>query len=264
MVGVKEGGPVAHTVGQVAGLAGVTVRTLHHYDEIGLLSPQGRSRSGYRVYSGSDLDRLQQVLFYRELGFGLTEIAAILSAPDADAAAHLRRQHHLLTEKVDRLLAMLAAIEKETEAQQMGISLTPEERFEVFGDFVPEEHEAEARERWGGTDAYEQSQRRVAGYSKDDWLRIKAEAEDITSRLATAQAAGEPAAGDVAMDLMEEYRQHISRWYYDCGYDIHRGLGDMYVADPRFTATYEAVAPGLAQYVRDASHANADRAEAAG
>ena len=252
-----------HTVGQVAELAGVTVRTLHHYDEIGLLSPRGRRRSGYRVYSGADLDRLQQVLFYRELGFGLKQITAIVSAPDADAAAHLRRQHHLLTEKVGRLRAMLAAIEKEMEAQQMGISLTPEERFEVFGDFVPEDHEDEARERWGGTEAYEQSQRRVAGYSKDDWLRIKAEAEDITSRLAAAQATGEPAAGDVAMDLMEEYRQHISRWYYDCGYDIHRGLGDMYVADPRFTATYEAVAPGLAAYVRDASHANADRGEGA-
>jgi DNA-binding transcriptional MerR regulator len=255
---------VGYTVGQLAGFAGVTVRTLHHYDEIGLLSPAGRSTSGYRAYDDADLDRLQQVLFYRELGFGLTEIASILAEPDTGAAEHLRRQHRLLTQRVERLQAMVAAVEKEMEAQDVGISLTPQERFEVFGDWLPEEYEAEAEQRWGGTEAYAPSQRRVSTYSKDDWLRIKVEGEDIEARLVAAQSAGEPADGTVAMDLVEEYRQHISRWYYDCGYDIHRGLGDMYVADPRFTDRYEAIAPGLAQYVRDASHANADRGEATG
>ena len=143
----------------------------------------------------------------------------------------------------------------------MGISLTPQERFEVFGHWLPQEYEAEAEQRWGGTEAYAQSQRRVSTYTKDDWLRIKAEGEAIESRLVAAKEAGEPASSVVAMDLMESYRQHITRWYYECGCDIHRGLGDMYVADPRFTARYEAIAPGLAQYVRDASHANADRGE---
>lgn len=253
-----------YTVGQLAGIAGVTVRTLHHYDEIGLLSPEGRSSSGYRRYSGVDLDRLQQVLFYRELGFGLEEIASILAQPDTGAADHLRRQHRLLVQRVERLQAMVVAVEKEMEAQHVGISLTPRERFEVFGDWLPQEYEAEAEQRWGGSDAYVQSQRRVSTYTKEDWLRIKAEGEDVEARLVAAAATGEPADGTVAMDLMEEYRQHISRWYYDCGYDIHRGLGDMYVADPRFRARYEGIAPGLAQYVRDASHANADRGEAAG
>lgn len=254
---------MSYTVGQVAEIAGVTVRTLHHYDEIGLLSPDGRTTSGYRRYSGVQLDRLQQVLFYRELGFGLDEIASILGQPDTGAADHLRRQHQLLTQRVARLQAMVTAVEKEMEAQHVGISLTPQERFEVFGDWLPEDYEVEAEERWGGTEAYGQSQRRVATYTKDDWLRINAEGEEIEARLVAAAVAGEPPDGSAAMDLMEEYRQHISRWYYDCGYDIHRGLGDMYVDDPRFRARYEGIAPGLAQYVRDASHANADRGEAA-
>src|SRR5205823_6930017 len=117
---------------------GVSVRTLHHYDEIGLLTPGDRSPVGYRRYSEQDLERLQQILFYRELGFTLEQIATILDDPRADAAAHLRRQHRLLVRRIERLQAMVAAVEFALEAQQVGISLTPEERFEVFGDHDPE------------------------------------------------------------------------------------------------------------------------------
>src|SRR5262245_44379930 len=102
---------MSYPVGKVAELAGVTVRTLHHYDEIGLLSPGDRSPAGYRQYREADLERLQQVLYYRELGFSLEEIAAILDDPDAGPATHLRRQHRLLTERIDRLKAMVAAVE---------------------------------------------------------------------------------------------------------------------------------------------------------
>jgi DNA-binding transcriptional MerR regulator len=248
------------TVGQVARLSGVTIRTLHHYDEIGLLRPRGRTEAGYRSYAEADLERLQQILLYRELGFPLDEIAAIMGDRRVGANEHLRRQHGLLKERIGRLELMVAAIEREMEAQQMGIQLTPEERFEVFGDFDPDEYAQEAEERWGGTDAYRESQRRVAQYSKQDWLTIKAEGGDITRRFADAMRSGAEPAGDTAMGLAEEHRQHISRWFYECGYDIHRGLGDMYVADPRFTATYEAVGEGLATYIRDAIHANAARA----
>jgi DNA-binding transcriptional MerR regulator len=257
---VKETQTPGYTVGQVAELSGVTVRTLHHYDEIGLLSPGERTAAGYRRYGEDDLERLHQVLSYRELGFALEEIATILDDPEADAAAHLRRQHRLLTDRIARLREMVAAVDKAMEAQQMGIALTPEERFEVFGDFDPDRHEEEARERWGETDAYKQSQRRAAGYTKDDWLRIKAEGAETERGLAAALAGGVPATGEDAMDLAEQHRQQISRWFYDCPYELHRGLGDMYVGDPRFTAHYEDITPGLAQYLRDAIHANADRA----
>ncbi|GLX00030.1 MerR family transcriptional regulator [Microtetraspora sp. NBRC 16547] len=250
---------MSYSVGQVAAFAGVTVRTLHHYDEIGLLSPSERTGAGYRRYSESDLDRLQRVLFYRELGFSLEEIAAILDEPGLDALTHLRRQHELLRKRIARLTEMVEAVETAMEAQIMGISLTPEERFEVFGDFRPEEYAEEAKERWGGTDAFEQSRRRTTAYTKEDWLRIKQEAAEALAGFAAAYEAGVPADGEQVMDAAERHRAHISRWFYDCGYEMHKGLGELYVSDPRFTANYESTAEGLARYVRDAIHANADR-----
>jgi hypothetical protein len=115
----------------------------------------------------------------------------------------------------------------------------------------------EAQERWGETEAYRQSQRRTASYDQEDWDRIKAEADSITRRFAELLAAGEPAGGPAATGLAEEHRRHIGLWFYDCSKEMHRGLGDMYVDDPRFTANYDAVAPGLARYIRDAIHATA-------
>jgi DNA-binding transcriptional MerR regulator len=251
---------MGYSVGDLARLAGVSVRTLHHYDQIGLLPPSGRTASGYRRYAYADLERLQRILAYRELGFSLDEVAKILDDPDLDPVEHLRRQHTLVAEKVQRLQQQLAAIEKAMEARQMGIKLNPEEMFEVFGDSDPNEYAEEAGQRWGETDAYRESQRRAASYGKQDWLRIKAEGEQVRQRLIAAMRAGLAASSTEAMDAAEEHRQQISRWFYDCGYDIHRGLAEMYVADPRFTANYENAAPGLAQYLHDAILANADRA----
>ncbi|MBQ0903115.1 MerR family transcriptional regulator [Micromonospora sp. U21] len=248
---------MAYTVGQVARVAGVTVRTLHHYDEIGLLSPSGRTPASYRRYDDADLERLQLVLYYRELGFPLEEIAAIIDDPAADPAAHLRRQHELLTVRIKRLQEMVTAIEFAMEASKLNIQLTPEDRFEVFGDFNPEEHEAEAEQRWGDTDAYRESNRRASRYTKDDWLRIKAENEDWGRRIVAVLASGVPADSPEAMELAEEHRQIISRWFYECSYEVHTGLADMYLADERFTRHYEDVAPGLAAYLNEAIHANA-------
>ncbi|MGA3487304.1 MerR family transcriptional regulator [Micromonosporaceae bacterium DT55] len=246
-----------HPVGEVARLAGVTVRTLHHYDEIGLLSPRGRTHAGYRRYDDADLARLQQILFYRELGFSLEEIAAILDDPAADATAHLRRQHELLTARISRLQEMAAAVELALEAEKMGMSLTPEERFDVFGDQDPQQYAEETKQRWGGTDAYRESARRAGQHSKEDWLRIKAENEDWNRRFTEVMAAGAPAGGPAAMALAEEHRQHICRWFYDCSYEMHTALADMYLADARFTETYEKIRPGMAAYLAEAIHANA-------
>lgn len=250
---------MGYSVGAVARLTGVTVRTLHHYDEIGLLSPGERTAAGYRRYSEADLERLQQILGYRELGFPLEQIATILADRSADPIVHLRRQHALLLDRLERLRKMVDAIEFMMEAQQMGIKLTAQERFEVFGDFDPDQYAQEAHERWGGTDAYRESQRRVASYTKQDWQRIKAETEGLYRRLAEAMAAGVPASDQTAMDLAEEHRRQISQWFYECGYEIHRGLGEMYVTDARFTETIDAHTPGLARYLRDAIVANAAR-----
>ncbi|NES16410.1 MULTISPECIES: MerR family transcriptional regulator [Micromonospora] len=248
---------MAYTVGQVARAARVTVRTLHHYDEIGLLSPSGRSPAGYRRYDDADLERLQVIRAYRELGFPLEEIAEILDDPGGDRLPHLRRQHELLTGRIGKLQEMVAAIEFAMEARKLDIQLTPEERFEVFGDFDPDEHAEEAERRWGGTEAYRQSAERTARYSKEDWQRNKAENEDWARRIGALFDSGAPADGAEAMALAEEHRQLITRWFYDCPYEMHTCLADMYVADPRFTAYFEKIRPGLAAYLNEAIHANA-------
>lgn len=247
-----------YSVGEVARVAGVTVRTLHHYDEIGLLSPVRRSPAGYRLYGEAELARLQRILCYRELGFELDKIAAILDDPDIDPVDHLCRQHALLTGRIERLQEMAAAIEKTMEARKMGINLTPDEIFEVFGD-DPTAHADEAEQRWGDTDAWRESHRRTATYGKDDWRAIRQEADEIESRFAAALAAGQSPTGEGVLDIAEEHRQHISRWFYDCPPATHRELGEMYVADPRFAAHYEDRAAGLAQFVSTAVVANADR-----
>src|SRR5689334_11566338 len=200
-------------VGDVAALAGITVRTLHHYDRIGLLSPSERTSAGYRRYTPSDLDRLHRVLVYRELGFPLEEIATLLDDPGADPVAHLRRQLALLRDRLERTRAMVAAVEKEMEAAHMGIQLTPEERFEVFGDNDPAQYADEVEQRWGDTDAYRESRRRTTTYTKADWQRIKDESEEIEQALASALQAGAPADSERAMDAAEAHRQHISRWF---------------------------------------------------
>jgi MerR family transcriptional regulator, thiopeptide resistance regulator len=154
---------------------------------------------------------------------------------------------------------MAAAVEHAMEARKMGINLTPEERFEVFGDKDPEQYAEEAERRWGGTETYAESQRRAATYTKEDWKRLQAEVDDWSERYAALVAAGESPDGEAATGLAEEHRQHINRWFYECPYDMHRCLGDMYVSDERFKAFYDSMHPRLAEHLRDAIKANAAR-----
>ncbi|MEN8654945.1 MerR family transcriptional regulator [Streptomyces sp. 21So2-11] len=250
---------MSYSVGQVAGFAGVTVRTLHHYDEIALLSPSGRSHAGHRRYDDADLDRLQQILFYRELGFPLDEVAALLDDPAADPQDHLRRQHELLSARITKLQEMAAAVETVMEAKKMGINLTPEEKFEVFGDHDPEAYAQEVEERWGGSDAYRESRRRSASYTKEDWQRIQAEADAINRRFVALMESGAEPESPAAMDVAEAHRGWISANHYTCSYEIHVGLAEMYVADERFTRNIDRIKPGLAAFQREAMLANAIR-----
>lgn len=245
-------------VGEVSRLVGISVRTLHHYDEIGLVVPSGRTPKGYRSYSSADVERLHQVLTYRELGFVLDDIATLLDDPTVDAFAHLSRQRALLDARIDRLHQMAAAVDKMMEAKKMGIQLTPEEQREVFGDdWLGDEYAGEAEERWGDTEAWKQSQTRTASFTKDDWKRIKAETDALEADFAAAMKAGVPADSERAAVLAERHRAGIEQ-HYDCGYEMHVCLAEMYIADERFTKHYDDVAPGLARYVRDAIVANAE------
>jgi DNA-binding transcriptional MerR regulator len=144
-----------YSIGEIAALAHVSVRTLHHYDQTGLLGPAGRTAAGHRRYGRDDLQRLRTILFYRELGFGLEQIAEILADPGGTTDDHLRAQHRMLRSRIDRDTDLLRAIEKEMEARRMGISLTPEEQFEIFGsDKHTGEYAQDAERRWGDTDAW--------------------------------------------------------------------------------------------------------------
>jgi MerR family transcriptional regulator, thiopeptide resistance regulator len=165
----------------------------------------------------------------------------------------------VLLDRIGRLERMAAAVEKAMEARTMGIRLTPEERFEVFGDHDPDEYAAEVEERWGRTDQYRESQRRAASYTKADWERIKAQGQAAITRVVAAMEAGLPADSPDAMDGAEAHRRQISDAFYELSYSGHVGLAEMYIADPRFTATYEKIALGLAQYLHDAIKANASR-----
>jgi DNA-binding transcriptional MerR regulator len=241
-----------YTVGEVAEIAHVSVRALHHYDAIGLLVPSGRTSAGYRTYSEADLKRLQQILVYRALEFCLDDIAAMLAESGASADDHLRRQHRLLREQIDHRRDLLVAIEKEMEARAMGISLTPQEQFELFGDDWPgDDYAAEAERRWGDTEAWTQSQARTAALTKQDWIEIKAATEANEAAFAAAMRAGEPVDSAHVQELVEAHRAGVCR-FWDCSPEAHKNLADMYLADDRFRKHYDDVAPGLAEYVNRA------------
>ncbi len=257
--GVAADRATLSTVGEVSTLARVSVRTLHHYDEIGLLSPSHRSDSGYRLYDIEDLARLQQILFYRELGFPLAEIRQLMLDPAFDRRSALVAQRDLLARNAERAAALLHAVEEALDAIEEGTAMDKEEMFEVFGDFDPTQYEDEVKERWGETEAYRESARRTARYTKEDWKRFKAESEEITTALIAAFDRGLPSTDPEVLDIVERHRQQIGTWFYECPPEMHANLGRMYVADPRFTKTYEDMRPGLAQYVCDANVANAER-----
>ena len=251
---------MSYTVSEVSQAAGVTVRTLHHYDEIGLLRPSARSKAGYRQYDDLDLERLQEVLFYRELGFGLKEITRLVDAPAHNRSRILKQQRKLIEQQIKRLQAMVESVDEALQAHEDGRTMNKDEMFDVFGDFDPAEYEDEVRDRWGETEAYAESSKRTARYTKEDWKRMGEESGAINRHLAELFAAGTAPETPEALRAAERHRLHIDRWFYPCSYEIHTGLGEMYVVDPRFTKFWDDFQPGLAVFVRDAFRANADRA----
>jgi MerR family transcriptional regulator, thiopeptide resistance regulator len=240
----------AKTVGAVAALTAVSVRTLHHYDHIGLVVPSVRTPAGYRGYTDADIERLHVVLVYRSVGLQLEDIRALLDG-GADPLEHLRRQHRLLLDQADRLQHTIKAVEELMSAHRNGIQLTAEEQIEIFGTTAfSEQYAAEAEERWGEPDAWKQSQQRASTFTKQDWIEVKAEGDTLLADLATAKRAGVAPGSPEADALAARHRATIER-FYECSGEMHRGLVEMYLADERFTAYYDDVEPGLAQFVHD-------------
>jgi DNA-binding transcriptional MerR regulator len=247
---------VAWTVGETARLAKVSVRTLHHYDQVGILSPSARTDAGYRLYEPGDLERLHRVMVFRELGFSLEEIGRIVTDPSFDQTEALRAQRSLLAEKTRRTEAMLTAIDAALAAIEKGTEMSDQERREMFGElfdgFDPAEYEEEVQERWGETDAYKQSAERTKRYTKADWEQIKAEGDANTAEFIRLLDAGiEPDAPEALAAAAEKHAQ-LERWFYDAPLSMFANLSDMWVNDPRFKKNIDKPREGLAEYERAA------------
>jgi DNA-binding transcriptional MerR regulator len=252
-----------YTVSEVARLANLSVRALHHYDEIGLLKPSGRSETSYRLYSSADLQRLQQVMSFKVLGFPLAQIRLLLADPEFDAKQALLLQRRLLEEKAGEVKSLIAAVDAALASLKKGANtMDSKQMFGAFENFDPAQFEEEARERWGKTEAYKESQRRAARYTKAQWSELRNEADQVYRQLADKLGAGAKVSETAVMDLAEQHRQHLVRWFYPCSPEMHRRLGDLYVNDPRFTANIDKYGKGLAAFMREAIAANADRQEA--
>ncbi|WP_217613846.1 MerR family transcriptional regulator [Cellulomonas sp. GbtcB1] len=252
------------TTAEVVRLSGVTSRTLRHYDAIGLLRPAGTTPGGQREYGRAELLRLQQVLVLRELGVGLAVIGDILDAtapggstPDADPARvqadRLREHHAALLGERDRLDRLARTVAATIESLEGGTDMPAEEMYEGFDH---RRYEAEARERWGDA-AVDRSTRAWEDLSVDEREAHRREGEAVSTGLAALLAAGTPVTDPAVRDLVARHHAWVALfWTPDA--EAYRNLAAMYVDDPRFAATYDAVAPGLAVYLRDAVDAHAD------
>jgi len=232
------------TVRQAAELSGVSVRTLHYYDEIGLLPPARVTEAGYRLYGERELARLQQILLYRELDFPLAEIRALMALGGQERLDALGKQRELLSLKRDRLTRLIRLTDR----------LLKGENTMSFAEFdmtqieeQKKKYAREVKERWGKTAAYAESEKRTASYGEKEWAEIQGEMEGLFRRFAACMPEGPES--PAAQALVKEWQEWISAHFYTCTDEILAGLGQMYTADPRFRENFERTAPGLAEFI---------------
>ncbi len=244
-----------YLVKQLAELAGISVRALHHYDELGLLSPRGRTDAGYRLYDDQDVLRLQQILIGRALGLSLERIRRSLDDPGFDRKRALVEQRAELEKRAQQTQAMLHAIDRALSLLE-GKSMDPQQ---LFDGFEASDYREEAEHRWGETEAYKESARRTQSYSAEDWQRFRAEQTSIYEDAYRLLAAGIPPGSPDAMNVAERHRQSIERWFYPCGPALHRELAGLYGQDPRYAQNIDKYGAGLTPFLTAAIRANAAR-----
>ena len=234
-------------INEAARLAGVTERTLRYYDCIGLLRPSGMTDGGYRLYDGAAMQRLQQILFFRELGFPLAQIREIMDSPGYDRDEALRRHRALLIAERDRLNGLIELAERTLKGES-DMSFDAFDRSEI--ERQRDAYAEEACARWGSTDAYAESAKKTAGYGKKEWTMIEQEAGEIFAGFAALRGRT-PDDPDVQA-LVARWQAHITKHYYACTKEILAGLGQMYAADERFMQNIDRVGVGTAQLMSDA------------
>lgn len=249
---------MSYTVQQLATLAGVSARTLHYYDEVGLLQPAGIRRNGYRYYEEKELLLLQQILFFRELDFSIDEIKRILSSPSFDMTRALQHHRRLIELKKNRLNRLLKTIDTTINTIHHTTHMDEKQLYNNFNQDEINQYAAEAKERWGHTDAYRQSQERTKNWTKEDYARIKHDADTWMKHFATHMK--HKPDSDVVQELIDQHYNAL-RTFYEPNLELYRGLAEMYISDERFTSYYERYAVGLAQFMHDAMIAYCDNHE---
>lgn len=232
---------------EAAKLAGVSIRTLRYYDEIGLLPPGRVTQAGYRLYDDAAMARLQEILFFRELGFALEDIRTIMSDPDYDRNEALRRQRAMLLEKRAQIDSLIDLVDR-TMRGERDLSFTPFDTREM--DRMKNEYAKEARERWGHTAAYAESEKKTKGYDGAKWSSVQEGMEALMAQFAAVR--DQDPAGEAAQALVIRWQAYITENFYACTDEILKGLGQMYVCDERFKANIDKHGEGTAQFMADA------------
>ena len=243
-----------YTVQKLGQLAGISTRTLRYYDEIGLLKPARINSSGYRIYGAAEVDRLQQILFYRELGVNLDSIKEIMASPTFDGTTALREHREKLLEKRAQLDVLINNVDKSIRQTERKISMTDKEKFEGFKQNLIDDNEQkygkEIREKYGG-DAVDKSYAKVKGMTNEQYEEIQKLEEQLFIHLKSAMDTGD-AAGELAQKAADLHKQWLCFYWDKYSKEAHAGLAEMYVADERFTAYYDKVQSGATVFLRDA------------
>lgn len=243
-----------YTVQKLAQLAGVSSRTLRYYDEIGILKPARTNSSGYRIYGQQEVNRLQQILFYRELGISLDQIKEIITAPAFDAADALKEHREKLLEKRKQLDLLITNVEKTIASAEGRTTMSDKEKFEGFKKKMIEDNEEqygkEIREKYGD-ETVDKSNAKLMNMTQEEHEAVTKLAEDVNTTLAEAMQTGDPA-GELAQKAADLHKQWITFYWSEYSKEAHAGLAEMYVADERFKAYYDKIRPGAAEFLRDA------------
>ena len=243
-----------YTVQKLSQIAGVSTRTLRYYDEIGILKPARINSSGYRIYGQSEVDKLQQILFYRELGVSLESIRDIVTAPSFDGAKALREHREKLLAKREQLDLLIANVDKTIAVTEGRVTMSNKEKFEGFKQKLVDDNEkkygAEVRQKYGD-EAMDKSNKAFKNMSQEDYDRMTSLAAEVNVVLAEAFKTGDPAS-ELAQKAADLHKQWIALCWGQYSKEAHAGLAQMYVDDERFTAYYDEKQPGTAVFLRDA------------
>ena len=244
-----------YTIQQLSRLSGVTTRALRWYDKIGLLKPSGRTEGGYRRYGPAEVDRLQDILYYRALGVELARVKEILDDPSFDRLAALRSHLAALESEQGRIQELINSVKETILTQERKEIMSDEKKFEAFKRQFVEEKErlygAEARKKYGDAQV-DASNARVMGITLEQYQEYEHLSKEILDKLSAAVAAGADPAGETGKELTELHRRWLTIMGDKCDVQRHRGIAELYVQDERFTAYYDKDRPGCAQFLRDA------------